>query len=193
VALIHEHLRRRLARWLYHRLPGLTPHDLADVWSETLLAVLKAARAGRFDPGRPLLPWLGQILYVRAVDALRRVTGRRGALEAAAGSLVDTRAGRRWLGLEPWEQDEVQRVVQEAVAALKPGSNQRLVLGVFVAHYPETADLAVLRRLVCLEARRVLTAAEVKTALQGGRTTLRAILRRRGYGPGEERRCDHDA
>ena len=51
LALIHQHLRGRLGRWLHRRFPCLRADDLADVWGETLLAVLQAARAGPCCPG----------------------------------------------------------------------------------------------------------------------------------------------
>jgi DNA-directed RNA polymerase specialized sigma24 family protein len=179
IELMEEHLRGRLCGWLRKLFPGLAADDLGSAWADTLVAVLKAARAGRFDPDRPLMPWLCRIAHCRAVDYTRRETCRTEALEAAAYDLGRTLEGRHWNGLPPAEQHEVLRLIHEAVETLR--GNQRKVLRDFVNHYPESADPDVLRWVVALTTSKVLTPAAIKRAFQEGRVKVRAYLRRKGY------------
>jgi DNA-directed RNA polymerase specialized sigma24 family protein len=180
--LVDEHLRGRLYGWLYKRFPGLAPDDLANAWGDTLLAVHRAARAGRYDPGRPLLPWLCKIARARAVDGTRRETRRAGAAAAAAYDLARLLQGRHCGGLTPAERHELLRLIHEAIDAL-PDVQQK-VWRAFVTYYPESADRRALRRAVALMTCHVLTPATVKRALQEGRGKVRAFLRQKGYSPG---------
>jgi DNA-directed RNA polymerase specialized sigma24 family protein len=181
--LVDEHLRGPLHGWLRKHFPGLTDDDLASAWADTLVALLKAARTGRYDPGRPLVPWLCKVAHDRGVDYTRRATCATGAAAAAAYDLGRLLDNRHWTGLTPAERHEVVRLIHEAIDALP--EVQQMVMRVFVYHYPESADLRALRRAVALTTSRVPPPAAVKRALQKGRAKVRAFLRRRGYSLGE--------
>jgi DNA-directed RNA polymerase specialized sigma24 family protein len=179
LALIDRHLRRRLCGWLRRRFPGLPADDLANAWAETLVGAWQAARARRFDPGRPLLPWLCHIANARAVDHTRRAASRAEALAAVGAALRASQAGRRWQLLGAGEREEVLGLIRAAIEDL-PGQ-QRRVLEVFVAHYPETRSRAAMLREVSRVTGRAETLAAVKRALQEGRRKVRAFLRGKGY------------
>jgi DNA-directed RNA polymerase specialized sigma24 family protein len=179
LGLIDRHLRSRVCGWLRRRFPGLAPDDLASAWAETLVGIWEAARDRRFDPGRPLLPWLCHIAHARAVDHTRRATTRAEALAAVAVALRSSQAGQRWQLLDEAERAEVLQLIRDAIAQL-PAQQQR-VLDVFVAHYPETRSMKVLQREVSRVTGRAETLAAVKRALQEGRRKVRAFLRTKGY------------
>jgi DNA-directed RNA polymerase specialized sigma24 family protein len=179
LALIDRHLRRRLCGWLRRRFPGLASDDLANAWAETLVGAWEAARARRFDPGRPLVPWLCHIANARAVDYTRRATTRAEALAAVAVALRASQAGRQWQLLGEGERAEVLQLIRAAIDQLP--DQQRRVLDVFVAHYPETRSMTALQREVSRMSGRAETLAAVKRALQEGRRKVRAFLRTKGY------------
>src|SRR5438105_1063586 len=98
--------------------------------------------------------------------------GRPQALQRVGGPAA---AGRLWRELPPAERNELAGLIREAVEGL-PGQ-QRRVLRVFLAYYPETSDLAVLRREVSRAAGAEQTLASVKRALQEGRAKVRVFLK----------------
>jgi DNA-directed RNA polymerase specialized sigma24 family protein len=180
VALIQVHLSVHFCRRLRRRFPGLSPEDAADVWGETLVSVLGAAGRGRFDPGRPLLPWLSRIALARTVDHTRSLTARRRVL-AAAWPLLSCEAGPHGPLPQEVEAGEVRALLHRFLPTL-PG-RQGLVLGAFVDHYPEATRMEVLRREVSRLTGTEESLAAVKRALQEGRLKARAFLEEMGYGP----------
>jgi DNA-directed RNA polymerase specialized sigma24 family protein len=179
--LIEDHLRGPLCGWLHRKLPGLPLDEVTGAWTQALVDVLRAARAGRFDATRPLLPWLQQIAYARAVDAMRRASSREHRREATARALNPSRVGRSWLVLDPVERCEMLQLIEQAVATFPP--RQQLVYRTFAAHYPESCNPKLLRREVALASRRVETPVAVKRTLQRVLAKLQCILRRNGYDP----------
>jgi DNA-directed RNA polymerase specialized sigma24 family protein len=177
LALLDAGLRQTLGRWLRRRFAALPAEDLEDAWGEALLGLLRAARAGRYDPRRPLLPWLCQFARARAVDRLRRQATR----QALLAGLRRRRPRRQRPAFAEAAAGELLGLVGRAVAALPP--RQRAVLRAWVEHYPESARREVLRREASRLAGEELTAASAKRALQEGRAKLRAFLRRCGHGP----------
>lgn len=179
LVLIDQYLRGRLYGWLRKNFPGMSPEDLADAYGETLLDVLKAARGRRFDGDRPLMPWLCQIAYARAVDRTRRSTSRDAMLAAFGERLRNTQTGQRWKTLSPAERNEVMALIRDAIATL-PGK-QRQVFQVFIDQYPETSSMKVLRMRVSELTGQEQTLVQVKRAFQEGRAKVREFLRRKGY------------
>jgi DNA-directed RNA polymerase specialized sigma24 family protein len=183
LALIDRYLRRRLCGWVRKRFPGMAADDLANTWAETLVGVWRAARSRRFDPTRPLLPWLCHIANARAIDHTRRTTTRAEALAAVGVALRSSQAGRRWQLLGEGEKEEVLGLIRAAIDRLP--QQQKQVLDVFVARYPETCSMAALQREVSRVTGRAETLASVKRALQEGRRKVRAFLCGKGYAIGK--------
>ena len=177
--LIHQHLKKRVCWRVRHYLPGLKPEDLADCWQETLTAVFKAAREGRFDPDRAMGPYLVTIAQRKGIDLLRRQTTRDEALTAVGESLRATESGRQWQGLSGPERNEAMGLIRDAVSALP--QKQRVVFQAFLDHYPETKDMEVLRQEVSRMTGVEETLVAVKRALQEGRNKVRQLLERKGY------------
>ncbi len=179
LGLIDCHLRHGLCGWLRKQFPGIRPQDLADLWGETLLGVLKAVREGRFDGNRPLLPWLCQIARARAIDHLRRRTTQEQALAAVGETLKGTRTGQAWGDWSAVERREALALIQDAIATLS--GRQRLVMQVFVDCYPASARMETLRQEVSRATGQVQTLASVKRALQEARAKARELLQHKGY------------
>jgi hypothetical protein len=107
LTLIDHRLRNRIRGWLRQRFRLLHPDDLAGAWADTLLGVLHAVRAGRFDASRPVLPWICQIAYARAVDHARRAHCHQQALENFGQTLREAGIRRHGVAVGPNEQHEV--------------------------------------------------------------------------------------
>ncbi len=183
LTLIDRHLRNRLCGWLRKHFGALDPEELANAWADTLLSVLQAVRAGRFDAGRPLLPWLCQIAHARAVDQARRARCRHELLATLGQAARAAGVSRHGMAAGPEEQHEIMHLIHEAIETL-PARQQR-VLQVFVDHYPESRNMEWLRAEVGRQSGRVETLASVKRALQEARAKVGSFLRRKGYTVGE--------
>jgi hypothetical protein len=171
---------RPLQRWLKRCYPGLQPEDLADVWAETLLAAVRAARQGRLHVDQPLWRWLCRVGRARAIDLLRRRGVRLSALEGLQHIAGPAAYGGREAS---WEVccRELRDLLATAIAGLP--SRQRSVLQAYVEHFPDTGQTEYLRRRVADARGEAVTRAAVKRALQEGRARLRCLLRNHGYAP----------
>jgi DNA-directed RNA polymerase specialized sigma24 family protein len=178
VALIERHLGAPMCRWIGRRFPGLSAEDVADAWAETLLRVLRAARAGRFRPQRPLLPWLRRIAQARAVDLVRRRASCESALAALRQGFGRAECRRDPLPAAAEARDALA-LARAAIATLP--RRQRLVVQAFFDHYPESSRLAALCREVSRRSGASESRAAVKRALREGLCKLRAFLLERGY------------
>jgi len=176
---IARHLRDGLCAWLRRSFPGLSPEDLADVWQETLVGVLRAVREERLDLARPLVPWLCKVASRRAVDIMRRSATNESALAAVGERLSRSDSGARWSALSGDERREALELTLDHIRRLP--AMQRAVLQVFSDHYPVTACMEVLRRRVGERLGRDVTLASVKRALQEGRRKLRDHLVQKGF------------
>lgn len=173
------HLRDGLCGWIRKCFPGLSPEDLADVWQDTLVSVLKAVKDGRFDAKRPLVPWLATLAYRRATDLTRRKTSSSEMLARVGQELTGTVVGECWRGFTATQRDEALQLTRKHILTLP--RMQRVVLQVFSDRYPETARMEVLRTEVARVLGDEVTIATVKRALQEGRRKLRECFQRRGY------------
>lgn len=183
--LIDEQFRRlicaclrsqRLAAWM-------SSEDLADTWQDTLLGVFNAAKERRFDPDRPLFPWIFSIAKKRAIDGYRRKTIQEKAVLAVGDALKATRAGGVWLRLRDPERKEILAEVRKEIVSLP--EKQRIVFQAFIDCYPETANMETLRLRVSEITRQEETLASVKRALQEGRRKVKEIFQARGHEVGK--------
>jgi len=173
------HLRDGVCGWTRKRFPGLAPEDLADVWQDTLVSVLKAVKSRRFDATRPLVPWLCTLAYRRAADLTRRRTSSSEVLERVGQQLAGTDVGERWSALSAMQREEALELAREHILTLP--RMQRVVLQTFSDRYPETARMEVLRTEVSRVLGDDVTLAAVKRAVQEGRRKVREYFERRGY------------
>lgn len=180
VAAIDRQYRRPLCRWLARAFPGLSAEDREDVWADALTDVLQAARQPRFRTDLPLPPWLRRIAFARAVDLVRRKRLQRQALHTLQGRF-DPAVGRPRAIPVAVLGTELLTLVRGRILRLP--QRQRLVLEVYVAHFPDSARLAVLRQQVSRATGVAESPAAIKRALQEGKRKLAVWLARHGYTP----------
>jgi RNA polymerase sigma-70 factor (ECF subfamily) len=119
-ALVRLHVRA-----VYRYVRRLTSDDEA-AYDVVQVAFIKTWQAmPRFDAQRPLLPWLLRIADHALKDRWQAEQRRRTeALETLAGEPQDPRGGP----FEALAAAELQRAVQEAVAALSPQQRRAFIL-----------------------------------------------------------------
>lgn len=177
---INTHLRDPLCGWLRSRYHLPSARDLADCWQETLVAVLTAARSGKFDLKGSLKGYLRQILQRRFIDEYRATPKwvRKGSGDPVE-ELVATDGGWSWRHATSAERNELRENVWAAIAQLPVEHRAiaraycQVILAGIRANYEET------RRIASIECGKVLTAAEVKIALQSVRPAIARFLKRK--------------
>ena len=172
--LIRKNCENHVCAWIRREFPGISSHDLTDIWQETLIAIFKAAEEERFDPDPPFSPWIFRIAYYRAVDHCRRTTRDKEALEAVGEALRGTNIGFLWKTMREVERRELLELVQEDVAELP--RKQRIVIQAFIDNFPDSRSMEVLRKEVLKLTGREETLASVKRALQEARKKIRTRL-----------------
>ncbi|GAG15958.1 unnamed protein product, partial [marine sediment metagenome] len=96
IRLIDRHLRRPIAGVIRQAAPSLRAEELRDACQDVIVAVLEAAREKRYDPDRPLLPFIFTVARRKAIDRIRkksRKIGNTQVLDAIAETLADTKVG----------------------------------------------------------------------------------------------------
>jgi DNA-directed RNA polymerase specialized sigma24 family protein len=183
LAEIDRHLRAGLCGMVRREFPGISPEDLADVWGCVLMNLLQLVRENRFDADEPLRPLLCRLARARATDLVRRRQAHDNLVAGVGEALRDTQTGVEWGRMSVAERREAMALIRAAIGTLP--MRQRIVMQVFVDHYPETADMQELRRLVSEETGSPETLAAVKRALQEARAKVRDYLQSKGYGIGK--------
>lgn len=109
--LVHAYLRRLVG-----------PDDADDVLQQTFLEVWRSR--ARYDPDRPLVPWVVAIAHRRAIDHLRRRSRHETMLVSL--SPPDAMAADHFV-----ETFAEAQVIHEALAALPDEQRETLVLAYF--------------------------------------------------------------
>jgi len=187
---------RKFVLWrLLKAFPGLRPEQRQTAFHDTLVAISKMVRMGRFDLDRPLLPLIGEIARRKAIDIVRQhsrmheVTSGRSResgeevslfdLTSEAGkSLSGTKIGQSWSNLDAIERAELMNIIRDASAKLPP--RQRQVMEVIIDGFPDMLDLETLRVRVSALAGEPVTYVSVKRARQEAYAKLRTGLQSEG-------------
>ena len=178
LALVDKKYQERVTGWLRGKWPTMQSAPLPMAWVETLLALLKLVRAGKFDADDPIEPWLRTVIKRKAIDIYRadcRADTPAEDLEALAGRVI----GPRWDRLTSVEKRELARIVRDAIETLPP--KQRIVWRVFSGHFPDTLNMKYLQMAVSELIGEEETLASVMRALQEGRPKVAEAVRKGGY------------
>lgn len=175
---VHERYAKRVCGFVRSRFPGISSHDLQDVWQSTLTELLEAARNRTLRLASTLAGWLCTAARRNATDRFRRGRTADAYLDAVAAALRDTTTGALWHGFDVADRREVLGLIRDAVCRLP--AKQRVVMEAFVDGYPETRTMDVLRREVSSRLGQAQTLPAVRRAFQEARGKVKGILERRG-------------
>lgn len=164
------------------------PDDALDVAQDSLLRLFDSF--ARFDPSRPLRPWLARIVRNRARDLQRRHRARPtqsldGLLEGGfPESAIHARVGSRAPEAGPEERlarRQLQRRIWRALHELTPAHREILVLR-------DYQDLSYNEIAAVLE----IPAGTVMSRLHAARRSLRRVLEENGFHSDPSGGAHHD-
>jgi RNA polymerase sigma factor (sigma-70 family) len=174
VDLIHEHYRRPVCFRARKRFPSLSAEELADGWLETLVGIVKMARRGTLQPGKPLAGLLHYIMRCRCTETLRRRVRRREVSESELTEPVPVTDS----GVSALLTNEAFDLLWQAIENLP--SRQRQVWEAY-ARLGLVASITELTAETSAATGEELSETAVRRALQEGRHTIREFFRRKGY------------
>jgi RNA polymerase sigma-70 factor (ECF subfamily) len=108
------------------RLVGGDPHLADDVLGQLALRLAGRRAQEQYDPNRPWLPWVYQILRRLSLDAFRRLLRGKHEQEPAGG--LDFLPSKSPPPDEEAEREERKRLLREALAQLDPHDREILWL-----------------------------------------------------------------
>jgi DNA-directed RNA polymerase specialized sigma24 family protein len=179
ISLVYAELRDPICGWIKRLYPGITTEELDDLWHDTMKEFYEQVMVGQYDGSRKVFSDLCQIIKTDAIDRLRRHETREKILQAIGDELRGTETGRKWKNADPLVRHEILELIRDAGTQLV--GKQRIVLELWVANFPESKKLAVLRRLTSEVTGEEETVAAVKGALREAKKKLRQVLARKGY------------
>jgi RNA polymerase sigma-70 factor (ECF subfamily) len=163
-----EALLRRCRRTAYLFALQLTgdPDEALDAAQESLLRLFR--HRGRFDPARPLRPWLLKIVRNTVADSRRRDAVRRRAAEtvlaAGGGRSPEDPHGEA-------ERQETRRMVWEALGELDAAAREILILREYhdlpYREIAEVLGIPVGTVMSRLHAARALMARHLRRRMKG--------------------------
>lgn len=184
ISLIHDHLRRAIVHTIRQVGLSLTTSDVLDVYQEVLLCVHKIAAEGRYDPDKPLLPFLLTLARRRVCDRIRKSEGDRKNQEALvreiSQNLADTEVGAAWKTVAARHDGEnMLNLIRQAI--IKMPSRQRQVAEVMIENCSESLTLHEICEQVQRKTGEMITTVAAKSARQEVRDKIRELLERKGY------------
>lgn len=179
--IIDRQYRVPICAWVRkHYYPGMSVDDLAEMWQDTMMELLKKVRDGKYAGEQRVFSDLCQIISRNTIDLRRKHRTRERVLDDIGKTLSGTLTGERWKDAHPEQRLEVLELIRQEGTTLP--EKQRQVLEAFIAHFPETEDMQALRRYTSELTGKEETLAAVKGAIAVVRRKLRAVLKRKGYG-----------
>jgi DNA-directed RNA polymerase specialized sigma24 family protein len=178
--LIDEQYRIPICAWVRKYYPGMSVEDLAEMWQDTMVELLKKVRGGKYEGEQRVFSDLCQIISRNTIDLRRKHRTRERVLDDIGRTLAGTLTGDHWKNAQPEQRLELLQLIRQEGTTLP--DKQRQVLEAFVANFPETEDMQALRRYTSELTGKEETLAAVKGAIAVVRRKLRAVLKRKGYG-----------
>jgi RNA polymerase sigma factor (sigma-70 family) len=188
IRYVHSEFRERILRHIKRCGRGFfDPHDLQDVYQETMIGMLVRARKPAFEPCRSLRIVL-TIARNKAIDLLRK-RGHKinldedAILEVVAAATKDSDILLKWRQhISPIDARELREILLLFIATLP--ERQRLVAQCFIDNFEEFRERDTYRPLA--NAVNAITGAtesvaDVKNSWRYAREKIVAELQRRGY------------
>ena len=188
---VDQRYRYRICGLLRVCFPQMLSEDLSEVWQETLVSLYSMADSGRFDLEGSIEGLLRTMASRRGQDRMRRNAAWQRPIDALVKDLKEPQLVEKWQALKALQGGEAIELVNESVEKLPP--RQKLIWRVYVAHYPDSAQLDYLTEQVrkvigsqgadggVEESGTTLSKKAVSSALHAGRAKIREDLKRKGY------------
>lgn len=180
--------RKRVAGFIYHCAPGLSPDSVATATNDAFRGLYKKATGGTFDPDKPLLPLLFTIAKARTVDELRRKFSRRAEFESRLRTdddfaeevgrrITGTDVGFHWrLAVSQGKALELKEIFLQFVGTLPPV--QRVVAQIIADALPGDLADADIANVIFSETGSRPTVVQIRSARNQMEMKFRTLLER---------------
>jgi DNA-directed RNA polymerase specialized sigma24 family protein len=184
ISLIHKHLQKSIIYKIRVTAISLAPDELLDVYQEVLLNVWNAAKEKRYDPDKPLLPFLFMLAQRRAYDRLRKNEAKKihesSLLDEVTESLKDTKVGEAWqIVATRNDGHRMMGIIRKTV--VKMPTRQRQVASVVIENFPEVLSPQDVSEVIYRTTGEKITVVAAKRAWQEARNKIREQLIDAGY------------
>jgi DNA-directed RNA polymerase specialized sigma24 family protein len=180
--------RNRVASFIYHLAPGLSPDCVATATNDAFRGLYAKAIGGNFDPDKPLVPLLFTIAKARTIDQLRRKFSRRAEFESKFRSdddfaeevgrrITGTDVGFQWrLAVSQGRALELKEIFLQFVGTLP--SMQRRVAQVIADALPGDLANTDIADVIFLETGSRPTVVQIRSARNQMEMKFRTLLER---------------
>ena len=183
IELIHDRLGKALVGAIRRQAPGLSTDDVMEIYQESLLGILNAARESRFDADAPLLPFIFAVARYKTIDRLRKRLPANIGDDALLDALAEVQGGEEgapWRNAVAKEQgDKLMRLVRRTIAELP--LRQRQVAQVIIQRFPEEPSVTDIAAAVKQATGETVTIVAVKSALREFRKKMRDRVKEWGF------------
>lgn len=184
ISLIDRRLRRAIWYKIRETAISLPADEVMDVYNEVLLAVWVAAKERRYDPDKPLLPFLLTLAHRKACDRLRHdMRGKHRQVELldeVLNSLKDTKVGEAWQRVAAQEHgSRMMDIIRRTV--VKMPERQRQVASVRIGRFPTVPSAQEVCEEIYERTGERITVVAAKRAWQEARNKIRERLVESGY------------
>lgn len=184
ISLIDKHLRRAIIYKIRETAISLAPDELLDVYQDVLLNVWNAAKEKRYDPDKPMLPFLFMLAQRRAYDRVRKNDAKKihesSLLDEVSESLRDTKVGEAWqIVAARNDGHRMMDIIRKTV--VKMPTRQRQVASVVIENFPEVLSPQDVSELIYRTTGEKITVVAAKRAWQEARNKIREQLIDAGY------------
>ena len=140
--ILDAYFRERIGQSIKSIRPSLTAEDVADVFQNVLVELIKIVRKPDFDPARPMRI-VNKVVEEKTIDFWRRKTRRRhrsldSILPLIAQDLEDTKIGHAWNWMTDDEKLKFKQNLDTAIEGLPP--KQKAAAIAFVEVYEDVRE-----------------------------------------------------
>lgn len=140
--LLHADFRAQIWRYIKSFCRSLSPEDIADIYQNAMVELVRIVKEPDFDPTRPMRI-VNKVVKEKTIDFCRRKIRRKhrsldDILPFVGGDLEDTKIGYAWNWLTDDEKLRFQQALDAAIDGLPP--KQKSAAVAFVEVYEEIRE-----------------------------------------------------
>ncbi len=184
ISLIDKHFKKAIIYKIRETAVSLAPDKLLDVYQEVLLNVWNAAQQERYDPDKPLLPFLFVLAQRRACARVRKNETKKvyegRLLDEVSESLKGTKIGEAWqIVAAKNEGRRMMDIIRRAI--IRMPTRQRQVASVVIEHFPDVLSPQDVSEIIYRTTGEKITVVAAKRAWQEARNKIRELLADAGF------------
>jgi DNA-directed RNA polymerase specialized sigma24 family protein len=183
ISLIDKHLQKAILYKIRQKGLSLGSEEILEVYRDVLLNIIEAARKKRYDPDKPLLPFIFTLAQRRTIDRIRiqiRHESESELLDEIAKTLKDTKVGEAWQIIVKKDEGRKRMELMRREIARMP-HRQRQVAEVIIEKFHEEPTYQDICDEIYKKTGERLTVVMVKGAWREARKKIKDVLIDTGY------------